>query len=124
MKLSDPAFDHLVEEALRQIPEEIRIHLDNLLISVQKQPTPEILAEAGLGPEDTLLGFYRGVPLPERSAVAPPLYPDTIYLFKKPLEEFCSSLEELQREIEITVVHEIAHFIGMGERRLMELGYG
>ena len=51
------------------------------------------------------------------------LYPDTIYIFKGPLEEMCASLEELEEEIEITVVHEIAHFIGISEERLAELGY-
>ncbi len=47
-----------------------------------------------------------------------------IYLFQEPLEEMCSTREELEEEIEITVVHEVAHYIGMTEERLEELGYG
>jgi predicted Zn-dependent protease with MMP-like domain len=59
----------------------------------------------------------------ERSFAAPPLFPDTIFLFQEPLEEMCESLEDLEEQIEITVVHEIAHFFGISEERLAELGY-
>jgi predicted Zn-dependent protease with MMP-like domain len=54
----------------------------------------------------------------------PPLYPDVIVLFQEPLETICETVEEMEREIEITVVHEVAHFLGMDEERLAELGYG
>jgi predicted Zn-dependent protease with MMP-like domain len=123
MRLSNPHFDRLVNQAIARIPLEIRHHLDNILITVRKRPTPEMLAEAGLPPDETLLGIYWGTPLSERSVVDPPLYPDTIFIFKEPLEQMCESLEELKEEIEITVVHEIAHFIGISEERLIELGY-
>jgi len=59
----------------------------------------------------------------ERSETYPPLYPDTIFIFQEPLEEMCGTTEELEREIEITVVHEVAHFIGIDDERLAELGY-
>ncbi len=53
-----------------------------------------------------------------------PLYPDTIFIFQEPLEQMCETRKELEREIEITVVHEVAHFLGIEEERLAELGYG
>ena len=59
----------------------------------------------------------------ERSTFEPPLYPDTIFIFQEPIEEMCNTIEELEREIEITVVHEVAHYLGMSEERLVELGY-
>jgi predicted Zn-dependent protease with MMP-like domain len=80
--------------------------------------------EMGLRPGDELLGLFRGVALIERSITAPPLYPDTIFLFQGPLEEMAETVEELEEQIEITVVHEVAHYIGMDEERLAELGYG
>jgi predicted Zn-dependent protease with MMP-like domain len=123
MKLNNKEFDKIVQRALRRIPDEIRQHLDNILITVQQWPAPDLLEEMGYPPDEPLLGVYWGVPLNERSAAEPPLYPDTIYIFKGPLEEMCESLEELEDEIEITVVHEIAHFIGISEERLAELGY-
>jgi len=123
MKLSNKEFDRIVQQAIGRIPEEIRQHLDNILITVQKRPDPEMLEEMGYPPDELLLGVYWGVPLNERSVAEPPLYPDTIYIFKEPLEEMCETQEELEEEIEITVVHEVAHFLGMSEERLAELGY-
>ncbi len=123
MKLSRAEFERIVQRAIRRIPEEIRRHLDNVVITVQDRPDPALLEELGFSPEDPPLGVYTGVPLNERSATEPPLYPDTIYIFKRPLEEMCASREELEEEIEITVVHEVAHFLGIDEERLIELGY-
>ena len=123
MKLSNKEFDHIVKRAIARIPDEIRQHLDNILITVQQRPSPDMLAELGYPPDEPLLGVYWGVPLNERSVAEPPLYPDTIYIFKESLEEMCAGRQELEEEIEITVVHEVAHFLGMSEERLIELGY-
>jgi len=123
MKLNNKEFDRIIQQAIARIPEEIRRHLDNILITVQKRPAPEMLEEMGYPPDEPLLGIYWGVPLNERSVAEPPLYPDTIFIFKEPLEEMCETREELEEEIEITVVHEVAHFLGMSEERLAELGY-
>ena len=123
MKLNNKEFDRIVQQAIGRIPEEIRRHLDNILITVQKRPAPEMLEEMGYPPDEPLLGIYWGVPLNERSVAEPPLYPDTIFIFKEPLEDMCETREELEEEIEITVVHEVAHFLGMTEERLAELGY-
>jgi predicted Zn-dependent protease with MMP-like domain len=124
MRLSNKEFDTIVKQAIRRIPVEIRRHLENILITVQNRPAPEMLEEMGYPPDEPLLGVYWGVPLNERSATEPPLYPDTIYIFKAPLEEMCATIEELEEEIEITVAHEVAHFLGMSEEELAELGYG
>jgi predicted Zn-dependent protease with MMP-like domain len=124
MKLSDKEFDKLVKKAIRRIPREIQDHLDNIIITVLPKPSRRMLAEAEMPPGETLLGLYEGTPLIDRfSVTAPPLYPDTIFLFQQPLEEMCETPEELEEEIEITVVHEVAHFFGIGEDRLTELGY-
>ncbi len=123
MKLGNKEFDRIVKQAIARIPGEIRQHLDNILITVQKRPDPAMLAEMGYPPDEPLLGLYWGVPLNERSVGEPPLYPDTIYIYKGPLEEMCATREELEEEIEITVVHEVAHYLGIGEARLAELGY-
>lgn len=116
-------FDRVVQRAILRIPEEIRKHLKNIIITVQDRPSPELLREMGYGPDETLLGLYYGTSLLERSMNEPPLYPDTIFLFQEPLEEACETVEELEEEIEITVVHEIAHYLGIDEERLAELGY-
>lgn len=117
------AFDSIVKQAIARIPPEMRQHLDNILITVQRRPSAEMLAELGMSPTETLFGVYWGVPLPERSVTDPPLYPDSIILFQEPLEDACTTREELVEEIEITVAHEIAHALGFTDEDLDALGY-
>ena len=124
IKLSEKEFDGIVKKALQCIPREIRGYLNNIVITVQKRPSKRMREEIELALDEPLLGLFEGVPLIERSVTSPPLYPDMIYLFQEPLEAMCETLEELQEEIEITVVHEVAHYVGMTEERLAELGYG
>ncbi len=123
MKLNNKEFDRIVKAAVLRIPEEIRQHLDNIVISVQKRPSPEILQEMGFTDEEELLGLFQGTAQTERSITSPPLFPDTILLYQEPLEKMCDTAEELEEEIEITIVHEIAHALGMSEEKLAELGY-
>ncbi|HOG17184.1 MAG TPA: metallopeptidase family protein [Syntrophales bacterium] len=123
MKLNAKEFDRAVDRAVRRIPAEIRSQLENVVITVRKRPTRDMLEDTGIPPGETLLGLYQGAALTERSFFAPVEYPDTIFIFQEPLEEMCGTLEELEREIEITVVHEVAHFLGIEEERLAELGY-
>ena len=123
MKLSRKDFDKAVKRAIDRIPKEIRTRLDNIVISVQPRPSSDIIRELALTPNDPPFGVYWGISLPERSETNPPLFPDTILIFQEPLEDACRSLVELEEEIEITVVHEIAHFFGMTEEQLAALGY-
>jgi predicted Zn-dependent protease with MMP-like domain len=124
MKLSQKEFDRIVKRAIGRISPEIRQYLKNVVISVRERPTRKMLREMGLQPDELLLGVYRGVSLIKRSVTSPPLFPDTIILFQEPLEETCETKEKLEKQIEITVVHEVAHFVGISEERLEELGYG
>lgn len=124
MKLDEAEFDRIVTKAIENIPHEIRQYLENIVISVKKRPSRRMMMEMGIPPGEEPLGLFQGVPMIERSVTVPPLYPDMIYLFQEPLEEMCGTREELEEEIEITVVHEVAHYVGMTEERLEELGYG
>lgn len=118
------AFARLVEQAIDRIPEELRACLENVVVSVKRRPSLDLLAEMGLAPDEPLFGVYLGTPLTERSFGEPPLYPDTIHIYQEPLEEYCTSHEQLVDEIELTVVHEIAHFFGFTDAELEDLGYG
>ncbi len=124
MKLNRKEFDRAVQRAYNRIPREIRDRMENVVLTVKKRPAREMLEELGYPADEPLLGLYEGASLPEYSFFAPPpLQPDTITIFQEPLEEMCESIAELEREIEITVVHEVAHFLGISEERLEELGY-
>ena len=69
MKLSKKAFDRIVKRSINRIPREIGCHLDNLLISVLWRPSPDMIEEMGLEPDEPLLGLYQGVSLMDRSVV-------------------------------------------------------
>jgi predicted Zn-dependent protease with MMP-like domain len=124
MRISRKEFEDAVERALKIIPEMFRAQLKNMTIAVEDRPSRDLLQEMEVPPGETLLGVFTGVPLPERSVTEPPLYPDAILIFREPLMAACHSWEELEEEIAITVVHEVAHYLGMSEERLEELGYG
>ena len=73
MKVSDKEFDRIVTRAIRRIPEELRQHLDNVLISVRKRPSEEMLGEMEVPPGEELLGFFSVVPIVDQSVTDPPL---------------------------------------------------
>jgi predicted Zn-dependent protease with MMP-like domain len=124
MHINRREFEHTVERVLEMIPEMFRAQLNNLTIAVEDQPSQDLLREMEMPPGETFFGVFTGVPLPERSVTDPPLYPDVIPIFREPLMATCRSLKELEDEIAITVVHELAHYMGLSEERLEELGYG
>jgi predicted Zn-dependent protease with MMP-like domain len=123
MRLSRREFEIAVEKALAMVPEMFRAQLHNMAITVEDLPSEDLMKEMGLSPDETLFGVFTGVPLPERAVSDPPLYPDTIVIFREPLMAACRSVGELEEEIAITVVHELAHYVGLSEEQLAELGY-
>jgi predicted Zn-dependent protease with MMP-like domain len=113
-----------VARVLDRLPRQFRSQLRNVEFVVEERPSPELLREEGLNPRsDTLYGIYQGVPLPDRSSLDLPLLPDKITIFAEPLLRDFPDPEELREEIRITVVHEIAHYFGMDEDEVEDLGY-
>jgi predicted Zn-dependent protease with MMP-like domain len=112
------AFERLVAEALRGLPEEFRSKLVNLAVVVEDRPTRRDLQRAGLPPHATLLGLYIGVPLTERGSNYGGVLPDKIVIFKAPIEALCRTDEEVRRTVQETVRHEIGHYFGLGEAQL------
>lgn len=117
------SFEALVREAIDRIPAEFQAAMKNVAIVIEDRPGPEAEEMLEDDPEEALYGFYQGVPLPERTADDSGMMPDVIYLYRKPLEEDFPEREELIREVEITLVHEIAHYFGFDEEILERYGY-
>ena len=115
-------FYEMVERALEGLPPELSALLDNVAIVVDERPdfsTPLVVED----PENTLYGLYEGVPLTERGWGYSAVLPDKITIFRGPLERDFEP-DELEEQVRITVVHEIAHYFGFDEDRLEELGWG
>jgi predicted Zn-dependent protease with MMP-like domain len=115
-------FYEMVEEALDGLPAELAELLDNVAIIVEDWPEySSTLARPY--EDDTLYGLYEGVPLSERSAGYYGVLPDKITIFRGPLERDFDP-DELEEQVRVTVVHEIAHHFGFDEDRIEELGWG
>jgi len=117
------AFEKLVAEAVNDLPEEFLSRLDNVEIIVEDFPSIEIQKTEGLESPFDLLGYYEGVPLTERESDGVAWLPDRITVFQAPLEAICNSRRELFEEIQRTIVHEVAHYFGIDEDRIEELGW-
>jgi predicted Zn-dependent protease with MMP-like domain len=118
---ADDRFERLVERALDAIPQPFRAALDEVAIVIEEDVTPEQLGVSGLEPDDALYGLYEGVPRTAWGADMAP-FPNKISLFRRPLEEDFPDPDELADEIRVTVVHELAHHLGIDDDRLDELG--
>lgn len=121
--MSRRAFEKLVEKALERLPEEFRQALDNLAIVIEDWPDPAIVEEITGDSEEVLYGLFTGTPLPERRFDDSGDLPAVIALYQGPLEEDFLERAELAREVEITLVHELAHFMGFDEDVVRENGY-
>ncbi len=96
--------------------------LDEVAVVVEDEPSDAQLIENGLDPEyDSLYGLYEGVPRTEWGADSVPV-PNKITLFRVPLEEDFPHPDDLADEVRITVIHELAHHLGIDDDRLDELG--
>jgi len=111
-------FEAAVEEALATIPDGILEYLENVVITVEDEPSKEDLAELEMDEDDLLFGLYQGTPLPEREISNYAALPDRIVIYRLPLLEACGSRRELLREIRDTVIHEVGHFFGFDEDEL------
>ena len=116
--LNDPRvtrshFERLVATAVRTIPTRFRDEMDNVAVVVEDSPLPELLAEMGIVPPDTLYGLYQGVPLPEREWAHGNVLPDRITLYQRPIVE--------DSDDDDTVIHEFGHYFGLSEAGIEEI---
>ena len=114
LEVSAEEFEEMVADELDALPEEMFAHLDNLVFLIEDRP------EDG----SDLLGVYEGVALVDRGDYGFGDQPDRIILYRENLVDFCEDREQLADEINVTLVHEIAHYYGIDEDRLLELGWG
>jgi predicted Zn-dependent protease with MMP-like domain len=97
------SFETHVRRALDSVPPELARRLENVAVVVEEEH-----------PDDPdLFGLFQ----------EDPYLPAKITIYRLPLEESFADPRELEREIRITVLHELAHYFGIDEERLEELGY-
>ena len=113
LELSEKDFRAQVERAISDLPADFCARLENLAIVVESLPGDELLEGDPFFPP-TILGLHVGTPLPERgTAIA--AGPNTIFLFQKNIERAATTREELVEQIEVTLLHELGHYLGLDE---------
>ena len=114
LQMTRDRFEELVGDALDLVPPELTALMDNVAVFVEDEPP------AG---DPELLGVYDGTPLTERGEWYAGALPDRITIFRLPTLRICETEADVIEEVEITVVHEIAHHFGIDDARLHDLGY-
>ena len=115
-------FEELVNCAVKSLPEEFLNRLENVDVIVEDFATVSQLRKSRLKSNQTLLGLYEGVPRTKRSSSYSMVLPDRITIFQRPIEAMCRTENEIITEIGRVVKHEIAHYFGISDTRLREIG--
>ena len=116
--LSRAEFERVVDEALESLPKRFADMIENVVVSVEEEPSAEDLESTADDDDDCeLFGIYRGVPLTERSHDVQ-LLPDEIALFRGPINRVTRTRREALDEIRETVIHELGHYFGLHDHEL------
>jgi len=131
--MTDEEFEQLIDEAFEKLPQWVRDKIANVAVLMEDEPSAETRAEVGLKDDETLLGYYHGVPLTARGDLygVGMTLPDTITIYKEPTldmaDEECPPeatndefREHVRRIVADTVWHEFAHHFGMDEHEVRE----
>lgn len=114
-------FEKLVEEGFERLPEWVREKIKNVALLVEDEPSEEVRKKEGLDGDETLLGYYQGIPLSARGEMygVGMTMPDTITLYQAPIEEAAREDDKDVRDvIAETIWHEFAHHFGMDEHEV------
>lgn len=117
LEITDDRLEEIVDATLAELPEDVRARLVNVPILLADLPDAEIVAE---GFDPRLLGMFQGSPMTAGSDSPPAV--TNILLFKKNLERFAEDEDHLEEEIRTTVLHETAHYFGLDEDDLVDIG--
>jgi predicted Zn-dependent protease with MMP-like domain len=103
MATEQDSFEEHVRNALDRLPAQIAQALENVAVVVEEEDPAD----------PDLFGLWE----------ADEFMPDKITIFRRPLVESFSDPAELEREIRITVLHELGHYFGLDEDQIRKLGY-
>jgi len=112
-------FEAVVRQTIDALPDWVHEALDNIDVLVIDEPEPDHDPDG-----EGLLGLYLGLPLPERGMDYAGELPDVIYIYRHPHLELGLPDDELREEIAKTLIHEIAHFFGIDDDHLDDIGWG
>jgi predicted Zn-dependent protease with MMP-like domain len=117
-RLPPGRFARVVRAALAELPPAFAERLDNVAVLIAERPTAAQRRSVGLAPDETLFGLYEGTPMGERGTGYHLAMPDRVTIFREPILEACSTVQEMKDEIRLTVIHELGHYFGLSDADL------
>jgi len=105
-------FEAMVREALDGLPDVLGAILSNVAVTVDLD-----------GGRPGLLGLYQGIPLTRRTTSYGGVLPDRITIYRRAICARCATEEDVVEQVRRTVIHEVGHHFGIGDKRLRELGW-
>ncbi|HEX7588729.1 MAG TPA: metallopeptidase family protein [Anaerolineae bacterium] len=120
--MTSEEFDAIVRETVSELPSELRRGIANVAIVVEEWPDDDTLDDAEVDDPLDLLGFYHGIPLTARAHNYGLVLPDKISIYRQPISRASQNDAEIRETIQRTVRHELAHYFGIDDDRLEELG--
>jgi predicted Zn-dependent protease with MMP-like domain/Flp pilus assembly protein TadD len=120
VSVTEEVFNEAVRDALDNLPRSIREYIENVPVTVEDFPDVELVRRERVSPQ--ILGLFMGIPRTEAAATMQVPDLDRVILYKRNLEKVCRDHDELIEQIQITVRHEIGHYLGLDENDLDRLG--
>lgn len=123
-------FDEHLEAVLEELPPLVHQLLEKVPLHVEDYPSEEVLERMGVRYRDELCGLFTGIPITDRSVEHSGTLPEVVTIYREGIVAAARDRQgrvgtgRLRREIRITILHELAHFHGLDEEELRELGYG
>ena len=123
-------FDQVVDEVLAEMPPLVHELIERLPLHVEDHPSADVMARTGVRHRKQLCGLFTGIPITNKSIEHSGTLPDVVTIYREGILAAARDLsgrvrtDWLREQIRITILHELAHFHGLGEEELRELGYG
>ena len=118
-KLYPPSLDdftRLAGIALDSLPEEFARLVGAVVMRVEEFPDEETERDLELESPFELMGLYRGSSVAGQEGSNPPVEPDMIFLYRRPiLDYWCETGEDLVHVIRHVLIHEIGHHFGLSD---------
>ena len=106
-----------VEATVLALPKPLQVRAGGLPVTFERRPNADLQAD---GIEPDTLGLFTGAEFADEGNV--PL-PPQIILFLENLRDFAEGDEVIFREeVRTTFLHELGHYLGLGEDELTERG--
>ena len=116
LTIPEPEFQELVQQALDSLPDEYAKLISNVVVVVEDEPSPDLLADLEMEEDEDLLGLYQGLSIDKESFFQTGgQLPAKISIYRGPILRLCRTKQEVVQEVRDTVVHEIGHHFGFDD---------